>query len=285
MVPNTPYLEMQAILPADLRPLHDQLMAKIQQIAETETDPVLSAERCVEACRQAIQQLKGLVAENPFASEREEIFFFKYVKPKFNCRLLFYQYLYRFESRKPAAAGGLTVEYVKKKLAFLGSFFEEYADWYEYLRQRKTYLDEAAFRRASGPAPEGLSTAYDELVSQLMANELLSGYLETYLAEAEGKASSNIPEAGPGDLVWTGKLRFMNQLIRALVKAKVLNNGNIPMSKVIAKFEPFFHVDLRNFYRASQENRITEDPQDFLKMLVEVHQKEVDDAADNPRYS
>ena len=43
-------------------------------------------------------------------------------------------------------------------------------------------------------------------------------------------------------------------------------------------------VDLRNFYRASQENRIRKDPSDFLRMLVDVHEKDLNDTDENPRY-
>jgi len=288
-----PFLEMQVIMPAEQQALYDRCINEINAISETEPDPVARSERSAGVAGNTLLALKHTILQKDFNTANEEIHFFKYIKPKFYAQLLYHQYLYGLESRKPLASGGNLKKYAKKKLKLLADFFEEHAELYQYLRQRKTYLDQQGFLRANREAnitlshhvidgDPNFSTALDFEVADLMKNELLQAYFTNLSKPADTAIAFSAP--AEDDIVWTGTLNAMNQLVRSLIRSGSLNNGNIPISKVIAKFEPFFHVDLKNFYRASQENRIKKERSSFLKQLVKVHEQEMDELDENPRY-
>ncbi len=288
-----PFLEMQVIMPTEQQALYDRCINEINAIDESEPDPVIRSERCAGVAGKALLTLKQTVLQKEFNTATEEIHFFKFIKPKFYAQLLYHQYLYGFESRKPVGAGGGLKKYIKKKLKQLNEFFEEHADLYQYLRQRKTYLDQQGFLRANREAnitlshhiidgDPSFSTALDFEVADIMKNEMLQAYLTNLSKPPENNVTASASQED--DIFWTGTLNGMNQLVRSLIKSGAINNGNIPISKVIAKFEPFFHIDLKNFYRASQENRIKKERSSFLKHLVKVHEQEMDELDENPRY-
>ncbi|HVW62256.1 MAG TPA: RteC domain-containing protein [Puia sp.] len=84
-------------------------------------------------------------------------------------------------------------------------------------------------------------------------------------------------------LKWTGPIKGMGQVIRALVRARAINDGQVTISEVVRQFEVFFDVDLKNIFRATQEDRITKEPGSYLKFLWQILLQEYDEMDQHPR--
>jgi len=164
-----------------------------------------------------------------------------------------------------------------------------------YLRLDKSDCDKCFFLRSQTSNNSSLehlrpdsdplfSTPLDHVVAELMANDLMSLYLIDQLEKLfvpQGTGSFGIPATGK--LKWTGPVKGLGQVIRALVRSRSINQGNVTISEVTRQFEGLFGVDLKNIYRATQEDRITKEPGSFLKLLYEVLLQDYDDMDQNPR--
>lgn len=61
------------------------------QVIENEIDNILSlSEQSIALCKQTLQKLRTEVIANSFSSDYDEIQFYKYIKPRVVCNLIFY---------------------------------------------------------------------------------------------------------------------------------------------------------------------------------------------------
>ncbi len=66
-----------------------------------ETDNlVLKSEKTLEICIESINKLKKLISKYNFKSQQEEILFFKEIKPQFNSKTIYYNTIYKIETKK-----------------------------------------------------------------------------------------------------------------------------------------------------------------------------------------
>src|SRR5579864_8817768 len=140
MTAVAPIISMQVNMPPEIGAMYERLINETERIAGEQPDPVIAVEACASVAAQTVLALKILVLQQGFADKAAEILFFKYIKPRFYGRLLFYQALYQFESQKPAAGPGLK-KYIKRKLKLLSEYLADHRELYLYLRQGKTHLD------------------------------------------------------------------------------------------------------------------------------------------------
>lgn len=89
-----------------LQNLNEQL-----RFMDLETDNVVhKSEKALEICIESIGKLKKLISKYNFKSQQEEISFFKEVKPQFTSKRIYYNSVYKIETKKPY--GGVRI--VKK---------------------------------------------------------------------------------------------------------------------------------------------------------------------------
>ena len=89
-----------------LQNLNEQL-----RFIDLETDDmVLKSEKAIEICIESINKVKKFISKYNFKSQQEEISFFKEVKPQFTSKRIYYNSVYKIETKKPY--GGVRI--VKK---------------------------------------------------------------------------------------------------------------------------------------------------------------------------
>ena len=78
---------------------------------DLETDNLVhKSEKALEICIESINKLKKLISKYNFKSQQEEILFFKEIKPQFNSKRIYYNTIYKIETKK--LYGGIRI--VKK---------------------------------------------------------------------------------------------------------------------------------------------------------------------------
>lgn len=110
----------------------------------------------------AFDQLKEFITHYAFEDEDEEILFFKEIKPKIFCHLIYYRKVYNIEMLRPVASVEAQREYLKKKLDGIQEFNDKILDFYRYYRSGATYLDAAYFVRGKPDTEQYLETFYYE---------------------------------------------------------------------------------------------------------------------------
>ncbi len=202
----------------------------------------------------SLSELREYVLKNEFQDKEEEIRFFKYQKPVIVAKLIFYNAIYKIETKRPYGAK-LIKKYLNIELRKLKRFFESNLEFYKYYRTNNTYIDEKIFVRGKYDiklsldtfyfqADHTFSTSHDYKVAKIIANDQLQIYIENQLHKATNEEkSTDLPT-----LNWTASKTALIELIYALHSQAVFEGGNIDL-KVIAKtFGQTFNIDLGDFY-------------------------------------
>lgn len=275
--------------------MYHQMMASLEQAEKLSDQPVAAAAQAAQLALESILILKEYVLKEGFADRPSEITFFKQVKPLFVRWLLYYQQVYQLEAGRPVGGKEVEINFLEKKLRSLEQHYEDHAELYQYLRQNATHLDELYFLRQEAPsaiiistvkadADPRFSTPRDYAVAVILKNALIEDYLVRALHKLRGTEGSPANAAKSDGLFWTGPINGLGLLLRTLVKAGYINNGNVALTKVVEHAEDFLHVKMNNFSRAIQETRIKKDPYEFFKGLIKVSEADFNSQDDNPRY-
>ena len=123
--------------------LQKEIRLKIDQIEAEDMNILKKSLDASHILGDAFDQLKEFIIAYKFKDEDEEILFFKEVKPKIFCHLIYYRKVYKIEMHRPVASVETQKEYLKKKLAVIQDFNDKILDYYRYYRSGATCLDAA----------------------------------------------------------------------------------------------------------------------------------------------
>jgi len=237
--------------------LHD-LETSIKEL-EFETDCLIKrSEVAVYLIVTCLSEVKEYVITKGFKSIDEEIHFFKCLKPNIVAKLIYYNAIYKIETRKPYGAKS-TKKYLNKELKKLKRFFNRNLEFYKYYRSNNSYVDEKFFVRRNHDiklwldtyyfeTDHNFSTSHDYKVAKILANDLIQVYIEGQLYQNnQEKSVDNLA------LNWTGSKASLIELIYALHSQGVLNNGNADIKLIVKMFESNFNIELGDFYHTFME--------------------------------
>lgn len=168
-----------------------KLETEIQELEIENDNPVQRTEAIIYRIVECLSEIKDYVLKRGFTNVDEEIRFFKYQKPVIVSKLIYYNAIYKIETRKPYGAKRIR-KYLKKELKKLKRFFDNNIDFYKYYRSNNSFLDEKMFVRGKHDiklwldtyyfqSDQSFSTSHDYKVAKIMANDLIQVYLEDQL--------------------------------------------------------------------------------------------------------
>ncbi|AWL77983.1 RteC domain-containing protein [Capnocytophaga canimorsus] len=241
-----------------------QFLLKIKQ---EEQKVSFLPESCVEESLQMmsllsdmLKELKIYVLDNGFDSQKEEIIFFRDVKPVVQGKWLFYHQLYQWEAvtsvLSKAHLKDFFVQQGKKiekdfKICLKQNPFYNY-----YLSENHSWDDRYFVRYQINVDTEGLpenmlnfdadfSTYYDFLVAQILCKKQLGEYFSNRITDLEGSLQEVVT-----DLEWTATKNDLIELVYALQHIKAISYGKMSINKIIAVFGKIFNIDLKDSHHA-----------------------------------
>jgi len=229
----------------------------------------------------AFNRLKAFIIQCPFKDEEEEIYFFKEVKPKLFCHLIYYRKVYNIEIDRPVATIEKQKEYLKSKLDSIQEYQNKILDFYRYYRSGATCSDSIYFTRGNPDMEQFLdpfyyerdsnySTICDFKVAKILANDMLQAYLLCELEMLDNTQNKGIGILPKVKLTWTGAKIDLIELIYALDTAGCFNHGKVMLNQIVTYFECMFNVDLgSNVSRTFSDIRTRQEPTSFLDRLRE----------------
>ncbi len=139
----------------------------------------------------SLAEVKERVLQHGVKSPEEEINFFKFQKPVIVSKLIYFNAIYKIETRKPYGAKPIR-KYLKKELKKMKRFFDENLDFYKYYRSNNTALNEKLFLRGKHDiklwldtyylqSDQTFSTSQDYKVAKIMANDLVQCFIDDQL--------------------------------------------------------------------------------------------------------
>ena len=238
----------------------EKLNEDIIELTRENGNSLILYEKAINLVLKQIKRIKDFVLDQGFKDLKEEIHFFKELKPRILSKLIYYNSIYKIEAKKPCIGEKIIESYLNEELCKLKKFFDNNLEFYKYYRTNSTYLDYKYFVRGKHDiklsldtfyfeADHNFSTSHDYKVAKIIANDLIQVYLEDQLHSTLYRDKS----LEPPKLNWTGSKTALIELIYALHSQGVFDNGNVDI-KVISKiFESAFNVNLGDFYHTFME--------------------------------
>ncbi len=270
-----------------LRLLED-LEIQLKEIELAKKETIEHVEDSIRKTISVLETLKTNFVKYKFESKKDEISFFRDIKPQFVCKLIYYNEIYNIITNKPFGGNKALKKYYTGELAKLKSFYTENVEFFKYYRNGNTYLDNKYFVRGRYDikltldsfyfqADSRFSTSHDFKVAKIMANDLIQNYLESEIAKIENKAPLfNLTERQVQK--WTGTKIALIELVYALHAEGVFNNGASDLKETAKFFEEVFDVDLGQFHRTFFEMRARKaDRTKFLNSLRDTLVRRMDE--------
>ena len=274
-----------------------QLLSKLnEQLNFTDLeidDSIIRSESAINIIVNSIEKLKLIFEKEKIKSQEIEIDFFKNIKPKFTSKLIYYNAIYKIETKKPHGGERIIKKYLNNELEKLKRYFDNNLDFYKYYRTGSNYLDHKYFTRGKFDikltldsfyfeADRTFSTSHDFKVAKIMAHDLIQVYLEDKLLIMENKEPKEKSQVNPKlKQNWTSSKVALIELLYALHTEGVFNNGTSDLKDIAEYFESIFNVNLGQYHRAFLEIRIRKSDQTkFLNALKEKLVKRMENTDD-----
>lgn len=254
-----------------------ELEDEIASIQSIDNNPIVFLEQAIICTIKALEKLKTYFKKHKLETKKEEIEFFKEIKPQLTSKLISFNDRYKIEINKPNGDKRQTKKYYKKEIKKRNNFFLKNAEFYKYYKTKNTCLDKKYFIRKRYDikltlenhyfqSDKNFSTSHDYLIAKIIANENIIEFLKTKLKK-ESKKRINTTM----NLQWTGTKVALVELTYALHNNKVLNNGNTSLNECIKAVESFFNTEIKQHNRIFLEirNRKTIQKTNFLNNLSE----------------
>lgn len=237
-----------------------KLAMEIDVLSKDNKDIIQLCETIIHKILENMATLKKFVLQNGFQSENEEIHFFKHLKPLILSKLIYYNSIYKIETKMPFGGMEVIKTYLNNEILKLKIFSDNNLDFCKYYRTNSTYLDHKYFVRGRYDikltldtfffeVDHSFSTSYDYKVAKIISNDLIKVYLENKLSNISSNSIMNIPNT----LGWTASKAGLIELIYALHAQGTFDNGNADIKKIAILFENVFNIDLGNFYHTFLE--------------------------------
>ena len=247
-------------------------------------DVLFKAEKGIALVESSIRKLQKQIAGKTFASQTDEIYFFKHVKPQIFSKLIYYVKLFNIESKRPRGNNAAQIKYLQHQIDKLQTFFNDNLEFYNYYRRGAMSLDEQYFVRGNRDLrlplesfhfliDDKFSTCQDGTVATIMAYDMLIVYLRKEVDDLNNtlEPTKNTPMEKPSKLFWTGSKTDLIELLYALHASESINGGTVDIKEMASHFEHFYNIDLGNYYHTFIEIRSRKTSKTrFLDKLIEL---------------
>lgn len=249
----------------------NELNIGLEEIESKSNDILLVSEECILKCKQVLIKMKTHFTSINKLGKREEIRFFKSIKPKVYSKLIYYVKLFNIESKRPRGSSKNQIKYLNNHIDKLQVYFNDNLEFYHYYRRNATSLDEQYFLRGKTDirlfpdtfhcfTDEEFSTSHDNTVSTIIAYDMLIIHLKKEIDKLENNngmetINSSNTYAFSSKLFWTAHKTDLIELIYALHSCGAVNSGTADIKEMAAACEQMFNIDLGNYYHTFVEIR------------------------------
>lgn len=271
--------------------LYDEMTASLKEIKEGL--PLLNKmEQGAKISKNYLVQIREYISSKSFASDQDEIIFFKNLKPKFYAQWFYCSEVYKMEITKPVESDlEHQKQFFKSRLEIIQTGFSRHIDLYKYLRSGSTDLDPFYFTRSSraqsvdsfiyDDTESNDTTFYDKMVAIYWAYEKLTDFIIKRIQELDHPVDFVTPKSVP-QLTWTESKSALIELIYAFKSKGSFNYGNATLKEITDYLQEVFKIEITNPTRDFQDilrrktgyaNYLDELKKSYLKYIDSVEEK------------
>ena len=226
--------------------LEGRMKLQMESVHDPSGETLISAAKVVRVVGECIAELEQFTRSYTFKHEREEIQFFKELRPVFVSQYLYHAKLLSIKMFEAYNDVDSCKRFYGRTLKALERFARKNWKFYIYMMSGST-TDDAKYFARNRNWIEHISdyptiAAFDYKLAKLLANELIKQYIQQVLRR------QTVPESQIG-LPWTASKTSLVELGVALQAVGAFNHSNADLKHILAVFEKIFKVDLKNYYR------------------------------------
>lgn len=269
--------------------LENTILHDILEIERMGCGTLQKSKLIIPLLEKGFEELKTFITGYSFRDNTEEIRFFKEVKPRLGCQLIYHSKVCNIEMKMPAGSIEDKKMYLVRIQNRIKFFFEENMDFYGYYRSGNTHLDHLYFLRGK---PEiqlhidsfyferdsGFSTCCDFKLAKILAHEMLEVYLNTRLQElTQGTNKTESIGSFHSHEKWTDRKNALGEIIYGIDTLASVNHGNIDIIVLAEIFGRMFNVDMSNIYQIYIDLKGKKDRTEYLNCMIKALHKRMDD--------
>src|ERR1700676_5034306 len=152
-------------------PFYESMLQEMEACKKLRPHTMAEIECCFNLAQKHWSQIEQKIEDHLFLSKKEEIEFYKLVKPLFKSQIEYYNLLYQSEIFKPHDEPGTMKEFWIKEQQKLDRFIQENSAFYIYHKNGATNRDEEYFLNGAAENENGKTIYTDDLIATLMALE------------------------------------------------------------------------------------------------------------------
>ena len=241
-----------------------ELDVQLNFIKSESNNPMQIAELSIKSIVKSINKLKLFIVKYKFKNENEEILFFKKIKPQFIAKYIYQAFVFSVESKRPHGCSKMVLGFLEEEHKKMHLFHNDNLEFCRYYRAGNDHLDHLYFVRGkidfkisldyySCKIDERFCTHHDELVSKILANQLIEEYLKNEIESLHqqiNSTSTNSKNAKISTLNWTAPKSAIIEILYAFHADGCFNNGNASIRQIADIFEANFNIDLGQYSRS-----------------------------------
>lgn len=277
---------------AEFKEIASSLEARIHKLDSSEDNFQNWILAAINLCASAYNELRDSLAKNGFNSTKEEIHFFKVIKPNVLGEYLFYSKLFEIKTKMPVASIKKQKKFLRNMIFKGQQFFKENYEFYQYYRSGYDHLDDKYFIRTKTICSINpyhiavdlfFSTSHDYTLAIIKANERIIAYCTTEINNLRTQKLQKISQSGliqiKTKLFWTGSKTALIEMIYAVHSTEAVNHGEADIKELVKGFEILFNIKLPRFYHIFFEMRLRKtDRTSYLDLMKKCLIKRMDDA-------
>jgi hypothetical protein len=252
----------------DIITFSDGLQKRASEVKPTALDDLVSMSKALNAFRELLAELKMFTLTYSFENEKEEIQFFKEVKPVLLSQYYYYKKMFDLMLFDSFRDNNSRIDNYRLFLQKLQRFALKNHSFFEYCMAGATHLDNQYFIRSKRASTrinrdEKFSTCFDIKLAKIMAHELIKDFVLNSIRKLECTKDRRVR-----GLEWTTSKVALVELIYALSAAGAINNGKSDIKQLANGFEEMFSIELKDYARIFSELRIRKKGQtNFIDQL------------------
>ncbi len=238
---------------------------KITRLKSRDETKLKESFAAIQLSAKYLRKLSDIVVNQGFQYRKEEVVFFKIIKPQIFSVAIFYNELAAIESIK--ARSNLTHfrKFLKKRSYKIMNFFQDNNFLYVYYQCRLDQLDEELFLRSDkniliyclnqhSIVDIWFATGWDILMAKIMAYEELQLYLNAEIKRLDSPDSSeNEPKHPKSVFKWTETKVAFTELIYALRDSKAIDDGKVDINDLAKILGEIFNISPGDIYHTFAE--------------------------------
>src|SRR5690606_21537009 len=118
--------------PVHVESLYEGMLNELRSVNNSSISSIIDFSSSLSIILKTLDDVQQLVKTNPFKDDQAEIYFFKYIKPKFQSWHIYIVELHHVISMIPISTDQVIKKYYLHELKVISRFFKRYALYYQY---------------------------------------------------------------------------------------------------------------------------------------------------------